>query len=113
MSEEELEAVAGLLEDETARAILTRTNREPMSASELENRCDASGPTIYRRLERLREHDLIEERTRPDPDGGHHEQVYVPNLRRVTVELVDDELHLEIDRREGMSDRFTRLIEEI
>ncbi len=84
-----------------------------MSASELEQRCDASGPTIYRRLERLREHDLIEERTRPDPEAGHHKQVYAPNLRRVTVELVDGELHLEIDRREDMSDRFTRLIEGI
>ncbi|MBP1986545.1 ArsR/SmtB family transcription factor [Halolamina salifodinae] len=113
MSEEEIEAVAGLLEDETARAILTRTSREPMSASELKQQCDASGPTIYRRLERLRERDLIEEQTRPDPDGGHHTQVYAPNLRRVTVELDDGELHLEIDRREDMSDRFTRLIEDI
>mgnify|MGYP002277122215 FL=1 len=84
-----------------------------MSASELEKRCDASGPTIYRRLERLREHGLIAERTRPDPNGGHHTQVYEPNLQRVTVELVDGELRLEIDRREDMSDRFTRLIEGI
>lgn len=113
VSEVDIEAVAGLLEDETARAILTQTSREPMSASELKQRCDASGPTIYRRLERLRERDLIEEQTRPDPDGGHHTQVYAPNLRRVTVELVDGELRLEIDRREDMSDRFTRLIEEI
>jgi DNA-binding transcriptional ArsR family regulator len=113
VSEEELEAVAGLLEDETARRILTRTSREPMSASELERHCDASGPTIYRRLERLRERELIEEHTRPDPDGGHHKQVYEPNLRRVTVELVDGELRVEIDRREDMSDRFTRLIEDI
>ena len=113
MSEEEIEAVAGLLEDPTARRILTRTSREPMSASELERQCDASGPTVYRRLERLREHDLIEERTRPDPEAGHHSNVYAPNLRRVTVELVDGEVRLEIDRREDMSDRFTRLIEGI
>jgi len=113
VSEAEIEAVAGLLEDETARAILTQTSREPMSASELKQQCDASGPTIYRRLERLRERDLIEEQTRPDPERGHHRQVYTPNLRRVTVELVDGEFRLEIDRREDMSDRFTRLIENI
>ncbi|WP_394352359.1 ArsR/SmtB family transcription factor [Halolamina sp. R1-12] len=113
VSEAKIEAVAGLLEDETARAILTQTSREPMSASELKQRCDASGPTIYRRLEQLRERDLIEEQTRPDPESGHHKQVYAPNLRRVTVELVDGELRLEIDRREDMSDRFTRLIENI
>ncbi len=109
----DLETVAGLLEDATARAILTETSQEPMSVSTLERRCDASGPTIYRRLERLRECDLVVERTRPDPDGGHHRQVYAPNLGRVTVELRDGEFHLEIDRREDMADRFTRLIEGI
>ena len=82
-----------------------------MSATDLEQRCDASGPTIYRRLERLREHDLVVERTRPDPDGGHHSQVYAPNLRRVTVELRDGRFEVEIDHREDMADRFTRLIE--
>lgn len=114
MSEDtDIETVAGLLEDETARTILTQTSQEPMSVNALEQRCDASGPTIYRRLERLKDCDLVVERTRPDPKRGHHKKVYAPNLRRVTVELVDGELHLDIDRREDMSDRFTRLIEEI
>lgn len=109
----DVEAVAGLLEDETARTILTATSQEPMSARTLRERCDASGPTVYRRLERLRECDLVVERTRPDPAEGHHRNVYAPNLRRVTVELVDGDLRLDVDRREDMSDRFTRLIEEI
>ena len=114
MSEEpDLETVAGLLEDETARAILTATSEEPMSASTLERRCDASGPTIYRRLERLEASDLIEERTKPDPEGGHHRNVYAPNLKRVSVELVDGEFRMQIDRHEEMADRFTRLIEGI
>jgi len=112
-AEPDVETVAGLLEDETARAILTETSQEPMSASDLEQRCDASGPTIYRRLERLREYDLLVERTRPDPEGGHHSQVYAPNLRRVTVELRDGRFEVEIDHREDMADRFTRLIEEM
>ena len=95
-AEPDVEAIAGLLEDETARTILTATSQQPMSASELEAHCDASGPTIYRRLERLREHDLVVERTRPDPAGGHHSKVYVPNLRRVTVgsRALDDEVVL-------------------
>jgi len=109
----DIETVAGLLEDETARAILTQTSQEPMSASTLEQRCDVSGPTIYRRLDRLEDCDLIVEHTRPDPDRGHHKKVYSPNLRRISVELVDGEFHLHIDRREDMSDRFTRLIEKI
>lgn len=111
--EPDIETVAGLLEDPTARAILTHTSQQPMSARTLKQRCEASGPTIYRRLERLRECDLLVERTRPDPEAGHHRTVYAPNLRRVTVTLADGELRLDIDRREDMSDRFTRLIEEI
>lgn len=109
----DIETVAGLLEDETVRTILTQTSQEPMSASTLEQRCDVSGPTIYRRLERLKDCDLIVEQTRPDPERGHHTNVYTPNLRQLTVELVNGELHLSIDRREDMSDRLTRLIEEI
>ncbi|MFC7141304.1 helix-turn-helix domain-containing protein [Halosimplex aquaticum] len=112
MSEDpDLETVAGLLEDETARAILTETSQRPMSASTLAERCDASGPTIYRRLERLRDCDLVVERTEPDPGDGHHRKVYAPNLRRVTVELRDGSFALEIDRGEDMADRFTRLVE--
>lgn len=109
----DIETVAGLLEDETARTILTQTSQEPMSARTLKQQCEASGPTIYRRLEQLQECDLVVERTEPDPDEGHHRNVYAPNLRRVTVTLQDGDMTISIDRREDMSDRFTRLIEGI
>ncbi|MWV41567.1 winged helix-turn-helix domain-containing protein [Natrialba sp. INN-245] len=111
MSEERLEEVAALLEDETARRILTETYREPMSANTLSERCGASKPTVYRRLEDLRRCDLLEERTRPDPEGGHHHTVYATNLARIVVEIDDDGIEFRIDRRENMADRFTRLIE--
>jgi len=109
----DLETVAGLLEDRTVRTILTETSKEPMSATELKGQCGASGPTIYRRLERLREADLVVEATRPDPDAGHHRTVYEPNLERVTIELADGALSVRIERREEMADRFTRLVEEM
>lgn len=115
MSEDDpdIETVAGLLEDRTVREILTETSREPMSARTLKDHCDASGPTIYRRLERLREAEFVVEQTRPDPDGGHHRKVYAPNLDRITVDLEAGTLSIQITRREGMADRFTRLIEEM
>lgn len=109
----DIEIVADLLEDQTVREILVETSREPMSARTLKNRCDASGPTIYRRLERLRDVDFVVEQTRPDPDGGHHRQVYAPNLDRIVIDLNEGDLSIEIARRERMADRFTRLIEEI
>jgi DNA-binding transcriptional ArsR family regulator len=109
----DIEAVAAVLEDETARTILTETSLEPMSANTLSERCDASKPTVYRRLEDLRELDLLVEQTKPDPDGGHHSTVYSTNMDRIAVELRDGKLRLEIDRREDIADRFTRLIEGI
>jgi predicted transcriptional regulator len=108
-----IEGIAALLEDETARTILTATSVEPMSATALSERCGVSEPTIYRRLEDLREYNLIEERTRPDTSGGHHHQVYAPRLKRVTVELRDGSLTLDVQREQDMADRFTDLIESI
>ncbi|PSQ17560.1 transcriptional regulator [Halobacteriales archaeon QS_8_69_26] len=107
----DVEAVAGVLEDECARCILVQAREEPMSANDLTERCDASDATVYRRLSDLAEYDLVVERTRPDADGHHH-KVYRSNLRRVTVEVTDEGFAVELDRRETMADRFTRFVEE-
>lgn len=109
----EVERIAAVLEDSTARTILTETSREPMSATTLSERCGVSEPTVYRRLEDLRECDLLVERTEPDPDGGHHRTIYATNFERLTVELREGRLDVRVDRREDPADRFTRLIEEI
>ncbi|MFC7237281.1 helix-turn-helix domain-containing protein [Saliphagus sp. GCM10025317] len=77
-----------LLDDEYARAILTKTSVKPMSASTLSDRCDASLPTIYRHLERLREYDLLSEQTELVPDGNHY-SVYAARLERLEVTLED------------------------
>lgn len=113
MSEDcDLEAVAAILDDEVARRILTETSTRPMSANELSDCCDVSTPTVYRRLEDLKRCDLVEESTRPDPDGHHH-HVYRARLDRITIDLVDGRLEVSIDREEDIADRFTRLIEDI
>jgi DNA-binding transcriptional ArsR family regulator len=107
----DLSAVAGLLDDECARSILAATSNEPMSAKRLSERCDASKPTIYRRIERLEDAELLVEQTRPDPDGNHY-SVYAANLKRVTVELADGEFSLRVER-EGTdaADRLTSMWE--
>mgnify|MGYP006282449669 CR=1 FL=1 len=110
---EALEDIAALLEDDCARTILAATSKRPMTAKELTERCDASGPTIYRRIEALQEQDLIESRTKPDTEGGHHEQVYAATLSQVNVTLRDGTFEVQVDRRESIADRFTRLVEEI
>lgn len=112
MSEgDDIERIAGVLEDPTARKILTETSTEPMSATTLSERCDVSEPTIYRRLENLRECALLVEQTQLDPEHGHHRTMYATNFERLTVELQNGQLELHVDRREDPADRFTRLIE--
>jgi len=108
------EDIATLLEDRTVRTILTETSIEPMSATTLSERCEVSEPTIYRRLDDLREHNLIEEQTEPDLSGGHHQKVYAPRLERVTITLQEGRLDSQVERRQAtMADRFTELVEQI
>ncbi|THE62898.1 ArsR family transcriptional regulator [Salinadaptatus halalkaliphilus] len=112
MSEEiDPSTILAILDDEYARAILTHTSVEPMSASTLSDRCDASLPTIYRRLDRLQECRLITEETELAPDGNHY-SIYSANLQRLELSLDDGTFDLELTYREDdVADRFTRMWE--
>lgn len=117
MSEESNESeILALLHDEYARQILGETSATPMSANELSQRCDASRSTVYRRIDRLTDCDLLEERTRFDPDG-HHRNVYASRLEEVLVRFEDGGPVVEVQRteptEEDVADRFTRMWEEL
>lgn len=99
-----------LLDDEYARTILTETSDRAMSARTLSDRCDASLPTIYRRLDRLKECGLIGERTEIAPDGNHY-NIYEARLQRLEVTLEDGDLTVEVTADEDVADKFTRLWE--
>ncbi|WP_262177312.1 winged helix-turn-helix domain-containing protein [Haloarcula laminariae] len=106
--------IYSLLDDEYARAILTSTSTTGKSAKELSDECDASLPTIYRRTQRLIECGLLEEQTQIE-DGGHHYSVYKARLKRLTIELENDTLTIDIEEQptEKMADRFTEMWGEI
>lgn len=107
--ESDLATIVGLLDDEHARSILTAASVEPMSASELSDLCDVSESTIYRRVDRLSEESLLQETTRPRPDG-HHETVYSTNLDTFEVTVRDGEITWEVTRKErDMADELSRL----
>jgi predicted transcriptional regulator len=109
------DALLELLDDEYARSILTATSAEPMSANELSEVCDASVTTVYRRIDRLEEHDLIEEQLRPQPDGNHY-KVFAGTLSRVEVDFEDGEMALAVETlhpAEDVADRFTRMWEDL
>lgn len=110
--DEDAPELFALLDDEYARTILVATSDEPMAADALAERCDASEPTIYRRIDRLESFDLIASEQQYDPDG-HHYKTYTARLERVEIDLEDGDLTVDVDVAEDAADRFTRLYEEL
>jgi predicted transcriptional regulator len=109
MNDTDLATVLSLLDDEHVRSILTVTSERPMSATELGEHCGLSKTSIYRRLDRLRDADLVEEQTRPRSDG-HHEAVYVSRLDRFELAVRNGSLSWEIDRQHvDVADQLTEL----
>lgn len=111
-ADRDIATIAPLLADDAARAILEATATEARSAEELAEHCGVSTPTIYRRLEELREADLVDERTEPDADG-HHYTVYRATLDTAVVELTEEGFDVRLTRRDRMADRFTKFVEDI
>ena len=114
MSEElSIEDLLSVLDDEYARPILVAASDEPQSAKALAEVCDASLPTVYRRLNTLAEYDLITERTELD-DDGHHYSTYEATLQSVAIELNAEGLTADVSREPtDAADRFTELWEGI
>lgn len=109
MADVDLATVVDLLDDEHVRSILAATSDAPRSAGELSERCGVSTSSIYRRLDRLTDADLVGERTRPRADG-HHETVYVSRLDRFELTVRDGDVEWEIDRRsDDVADQLTRM----
>ena len=102
--------VVDLVGDDYAWQILAETREDDRSAEALSETCDADPSTIYRRIERLEEADLLEAEQQLDP-GGHHYKTYRANLDAIHVHLDEEGFTVEIDRREPPADRFTRLYE--
>ena len=115
MSDEECSVaqIGRILADSTTRQILRTIREESMSAEDLSNTAETSTPTIYRRLNELRQCELLIEQTQLDPDDGHHHAQFQTDLERIIVELTDGDFRVTIDHHEAMADRFTRLIEGI
>ncbi|ELY52147.1 winged helix-turn-helix domain-containing protein [Natronococcus jeotgali] len=105
-------SVLDLLADPYARRILTAANDEPMTAKALSDACEASLPTIYRRVDTLDDHGLLEETTVVDPDGSHR-SVYRTAVESVHATLEGDELRVVVDTRDDLASNFTELWEEL
>ncbi|MFC4541359.1 ArsR/SmtB family transcription factor [Halosolutus amylolyticus] len=101
-----------VLADDYARRILVAADREPMTAKDLSDACDASLATVYRRVSMLQEHDLVEERRSIGPDGSHRSE-FETVLEGLHLDLSEGELTLAMETRDELADNFTSLWDDI
>jgi Fe2+ or Zn2+ uptake regulation protein len=107
-----IEQILDTIGDSHARQILAAVSGEPVSAKYLAEECDISLPTVYRRLETLKEHDLVTGRTKIDEDGNEF-QVYECNFDSTVISLEDAEYDVQIYRQENLPERFTQLWDDL
>ncbi|MEF8783860.1 MAG: winged helix-turn-helix domain-containing protein [Haloarculaceae archaeon] len=65
------EELLELLGDEYTRCVLRAVTDRPRTGPEIADAADVSKATVYRRLERLEEADLVVSTQKLDPDGHH------------------------------------------
>lgn len=92
----ETDAVLSALDDSDCRRILAAVTSAPSTASELIDHCDLPSSTAYRKLDRLTDVGLLEERTRLRADGNHVNE-YVCSVSAITLELSADGVAVEFD----------------
>ena len=114
MSDDEtLTDLTDVLDDQYCRRILSAASRGAVSATELVETIEADPSTVYRRLDRLEALDLVSAELTYRRDG-HHYRRYRTRLRRVTVELVDGEFRIAVDRvSTDPADQLADLFEEL
>lgn len=88
-----------------ARAILVAASSDPCSAQELAEQCDASLPTVYRRVDALVEQGLLVETMNVDPDGNHY-TVYAARLDSVRFDVENSGFIASISLARDIVDRF-------
>lgn len=107
-----IEEILDTIGDKHAREVLAALSSEPRSAKELADACDLSLPTVYRRIELLKEYDLITDQTLVADDGNHY-KVFASNFESTVISLEDDEYKVRIYREENLPDRFSQLWDDL
>lgn len=94
-----IESVLRSLDDDDCRAIL-KVLHDPKSVSTLLEECDLPRSTMYRKLELLREAELVREHTEIRRDGPNA-TLYERDFSDITIGIDDDdEFTIDIDRPE-------------
>lgn len=92
-----VQVVLDALNDEDCRKLVSNLD-EPMTAQELADRTDIPKSTTYRKLDKLTEASVLDERTEIRSDG-HHTTRYVIDFEAVRIALGEDrEFEVDIER---------------
>jgi len=89
------EIVFELVDDPHVQTILNAVRDEPRPARELVELCEASRPTVYRRLERLETAGIVQTHTQVHPDG-HHRKLFTTDVEAVSLELDEGEFTAQV-----------------
>ncbi|RQG92265.1 winged helix-turn-helix domain-containing protein [Natrarchaeobius chitinivorans] len=81
-------AILSALEDDACRSILETASHESLTATELSERCEIPTSTAYRKVEKLTEANLVEERVRINTSGKHATE-YRTSFDDVVVSVAD------------------------
>ena len=77
-----------LLGDEYVRHIVKELATGSTTAQSLATELSASRPTIYRRLNKLKEAGLVDSTTAIDPDGHHRDEFHL-TTKTLEIEITD------------------------
>ncbi len=96
-------AVLGALDDDACRAILEATSEESLTATELSDQCEIPMSTAYRKVEKLTEADLVEERVRINTSGKHATE-YRKSFDDVLVSVDGGDIAVEMTKSDADTD---------
>lgn len=95
MTDDKLKALLLAIDDDDCREILRAVEAEPKAVKELSEECDVPLSTAYRKINRLHEAGLIEEKVRLS-GSGNHTNVYEQNFDGALITLSDGEFDVEL-----------------
>ncbi len=106
------DGIFDVLASKESRRILAAASVRPLSAKEFEQICDASLPTIYRRIAVLVEYDLLSEEQVVDPDHEQSKQ-YITDLKELNVKIEDGEFSVNLEIEKDTVDKFGELFRDL
>ncbi|MFC6904108.1 helix-turn-helix domain-containing protein [Halalkalicoccus tibetensis] len=101
-----------VLASQDSRRILAAASVRPLSARELEQVCDASLPTIYRRVNVLLDYGLLSEEQFVDSSGKQYMQ-YTTDLEEINIRVEDGGFNVNLEIRKDAVDKFGDLFRDL